>query len=476
MGGVLSPRLWAHLLLLRPLLRLVFGVNVRGREHLRELERFILVANHNSHMDALLLYSILPARRILTTYPVAARDYFARSRAVFTLMERLFDPIWVDRDHRPGEALEEMSRRLEAGGSVLIFPEGTRGEPGRMGEFKAGVGQLVARHPDVPVVPVFIRGPERSLPRQTSLPLPLWNHLIVGPPQRREGDALDVARSLREAIGDLERSESARRQRRRGQRSAALTVAALGIDGSGKSTLSRGLARSLSEEAPACLVGDALELYAQGSPRDMQPLLADKVRRWLGRQAKRAGSLAGYKVPKLSEMLLRDRLLGESERWYGPRWLVLDGSPLLNLTAWAVLYREECFDRGFCAQAMGVLSGRRELGRGDPILDHFPELRLLERLKLTRLRVPDAVLFLDVDPAVAVSRIDARGQPKQVHETEEKLGKLREAYLMVCEVAESEWGLPVRRLDGQQTIEAVAATALDFAKELEGAADGHPTP
>ena len=73
-----------HLLLIRPLLRLLFGVNVVGRENLEGLDRFILAANHNSHLDIFLLYSALPPSRIARTHPVAARDYFKNPPWLFT--------------------------------------------------------------------------------------------------------------------------------------------------------------------------------------------------------------------------------------------------------------------------------------------------------------------------------------------------------------------------------------------------------
>ena len=61
-----------HLLILRPLLRLVFGVAVEGRSHLDGLDRFILAANHNSHLDTLLLFCLLPRKQLGRTRPVAA--------------------------------------------------------------------------------------------------------------------------------------------------------------------------------------------------------------------------------------------------------------------------------------------------------------------------------------------------------------------------------------------------------------------
>ena len=73
-------QLLLHLLVLRPLTRLVFGAGIEGREHLRGLSQFILVANHNSHLDLPLLFQLLPLRQIPRTHPMAAHEYFSRSR------------------------------------------------------------------------------------------------------------------------------------------------------------------------------------------------------------------------------------------------------------------------------------------------------------------------------------------------------------------------------------------------------------
>ena len=71
-------RVLIHLLIVRPLLHVLFGVTITGKENLRGLKQFVIAANHNSHLDTLLLYSALPPKALAKTCPVAARDYFAR--------------------------------------------------------------------------------------------------------------------------------------------------------------------------------------------------------------------------------------------------------------------------------------------------------------------------------------------------------------------------------------------------------------
>jgi len=458
-------RLLIHLLLLRPFLRAVFGVSAVGRENLIGLDRFIIAANHNSHLDTLLVYAILPVRQLVNTHPVAARDYFARHRWLLAALDYLFQPVWVDRADRDGDPIGEIIRQIDRGHSIIIFPEGTRGEPGKMQEFKTGVCRVVAQRADVPVVPVFLLGPERCFPKRTNIPLPLWNHATVGPPRQLTGEVHDAARALQREIEDLGRTAWPTRHRREQPRPPARTIAVLGIDGSGKSTLARELAQMLSESKDVAVISDNLELYREGRAKALQPLMVEKLREWIGAQAKHAKSLARYKIPKLTELLLRDRILAEAQRWYHPEIIVMDGCPLLNMTAWAVLYREEYFNEEFCARAIGIMSSRNgELGARDPLLHRFPELRYLRGLGLNRLRIPDAVIFLDVMPAVALGRIESRGQQRQIHETEEKLAKLRDAYRMVCRVVEQRYGVCVSSLEGGRNLEDVVADARALAR------------
>jgi len=455
-----------HFFLVRPLLKLLFGVGVEGKENLAGLEQFILVANHNSHLDTLFLFQILPPHLVTTTHPVAALDYFSKNRVLFAVARFLFRPVWITRGDREGDSLEGMRERLRAGRSIILFPEGTRGEPGEMARFRKGIGRLAVEFPGVPIVPAYLAGAEKALPKSSSVPLPVWTRVVVGLPQRFRGTAGEITAALEGLVRELEALETGRRHRRLRRPSSIPTVAVLGIDGSGKSTLSRELARLLSTSGRVCLVSDVVEFFEGGEPSRVQPLVTEALRQVIGRRAKTARSLKSYKIPKLAELLLRDHVLEEMKRWYAPDLVVSDGCPLLNMTAWARLYRDEEPDDGLLASAMGILSGREKGSRGDRVFKEFPELMALERLPIPHLHCPEAVLFLDVDPAVSVERIGARGETMQVHETREKLARLRDGYRSVCRVLERDWRIPVRTLDGHRPMDEVTRAALRAFREM----------
>jgi 1-acyl-sn-glycerol-3-phosphate acyltransferase len=176
------PRALAHLLLVRPFTAWVIGFNVQGQENVAGRGRVILASNHNSHLDTLLILSSLGLRQALRVRPVAAEDYFGGSAGLAARW--LFNLVTVRRRRvtRKENPLERMAEALASGDSLLIFPEGTRGEPDRLAAFKTGVGHLAARHPDIPVIPVFVHGSGRSMPRGASVPLPLWTSVTFAPP------------------------------------------------------------------------------------------------------------------------------------------------------------------------------------------------------------------------------------------------------------------------------------------------------
>jgi len=161
-------------LIVRPTVLLIFGVHVRGRENLVHDKPCIIVANHNSHLDTLVLMSLFPLHKIHRIRPVAAADYFMKNRLIAWLSTRFIGIIPLSRKVEKSHThpLESVRQALEAGDSIILFPEGSRGEAEQMGKFKSGVAHLAKMVPHIPVVPIYLGGAGKVLPKGEALLVP----------------------------------------------------------------------------------------------------------------------------------------------------------------------------------------------------------------------------------------------------------------------------------------------------------------
>ncbi len=184
-------RLTIILCVLRPLLFLVTGNGIRGRHRLPDGSGpAILIANHNSHLDALVLIAALPWRGILRVRPIVAGDYFETTWWGRIIVLGILGGVPISRQRKSPDdnPLQPACDALENGAILVFFPEGTRGEPEVFGEIKKGLGHLVAAAPAVPVVPVWLTNLGRAWPRGAGVPVPLACQGWVGRPLHWTGD------------------------------------------------------------------------------------------------------------------------------------------------------------------------------------------------------------------------------------------------------------------------------------------------
>ncbi|MBA2612263.1 MAG: 1-acyl-sn-glycerol-3-phosphate acyltransferase [Bacteroidetes bacterium] len=191
---------------MRNFLRIIVGVKYHKQDLLKKNKQFVIVSNHNSHLDTMALLSALSSTQLVKTHPVAAGDYFGQSpvRAFFT---RYFvNAILIPRTVKKGEQnpIRVMSEILKKGHSLILFPEGSRGEPEKMQEFKKGIGLLMKMNPQVHYIPVFMKGMGKVLPRGERLLVPFDAYVCFGEPILcRSTDVEAIVCEIEKSIMDL---------------------------------------------------------------------------------------------------------------------------------------------------------------------------------------------------------------------------------------------------------------------------------
>lgn len=192
-------------IVIRFIVLIVLGINLRHRERLPANGPAILAANHNSHLDTMVLMSLLPLRLLPKIRPVAAMDYFFRSRPLAWFATRLIGilPIKRQRSTPDEDLLAPVAQALERGEILIFFPEGSRGEPEKLAEFKSGLARLAERFPQVPVTPLFMHGLGKALPKGEWVLVPFFVDVFVGAPLTWNGDRKAYMELFRQSIEGL---------------------------------------------------------------------------------------------------------------------------------------------------------------------------------------------------------------------------------------------------------------------------------
>ncbi|WP_077001136.1 lysophospholipid acyltransferase family protein [Variovorax sp. KK3] len=230
-------------LMLLGLIRLLTGAQARWRGCPPKAEQRIYFANHQSHLDLVMIWAALPEELRSITRPIAARDYWANTPFKRWITTEVFNAIYVERGGSaavppepaappapreriepsfepaaappaeppaepaqvvqgelplaapadapampvPGSAeallpLQPLIEALQSGDSIIIFPEGTRGHTGEPQKFKSGLFTLAQMFPDAVLVPAWIDNVQRVMPKGEVVPVPILCSVTFGEP------------------------------------------------------------------------------------------------------------------------------------------------------------------------------------------------------------------------------------------------------------------------------------------------------
>ena len=105
--------------------------------------------------------------------------------------------------------MRHASRALREGYALLLFPEGTRSKDGAIGPFFSGIGRLIADFPGTPVIPTYLSGTMRVMPKGKVLPRPFKVTVRFGAPMlvtahpKFRATWKSAAKEVREAVIQL---------------------------------------------------------------------------------------------------------------------------------------------------------------------------------------------------------------------------------------------------------------------------------
>ncbi|NQV99708.1 MAG: 1-acyl-sn-glycerol-3-phosphate acyltransferase [Rhodospirillales bacterium] len=191
-------------LIVRPIIYVLLGLNVRNYKRLPNKGPAILVANHNSHLDTLVLMSLIPLSRLSEIHPVAAADYFLRNKLLSWFALEIIGIIPIRRASKGGNPLRLVFDAIQNGKILILFPEGTRGQPEKMeDQFKEGIRLIARKFPDMPVYPIFLHGLGKSLPKGEGLFVPFFCDIFIGEPLTYQESGKQMTQQIHSRITAL---------------------------------------------------------------------------------------------------------------------------------------------------------------------------------------------------------------------------------------------------------------------------------
>ncbi len=185
-----AARICGHALVL--FARAITAVHAEWRGVAPTPRQRVYFANHVSNADMPMIWTVLPPHLRKQTRPVAAADYWLTSRLRAFAGAGIFRAVLIDRrpEARSEDPMAAINQALDAGDSLIIFPEGLRNQgPEPLQKFRSGLYSIAQSHPGVELVPTWIANLNSVMPKGEIIPLPLMCSIIFGEPVAlREGE------------------------------------------------------------------------------------------------------------------------------------------------------------------------------------------------------------------------------------------------------------------------------------------------
>ncbi|RVU47367.1 lysophospholipid acyltransferase family protein [Rubrivivax rivuli] len=186
--------------------RLITGAQGHWKGCPPKAEQRIYFANHQSHLDWVLIWAALPHELRAVTRPIAAKDYWTATPLKHWITREVFNAVYVSRTRTDDQdPLEPLVQALGNGDSLVIFPEGTRSNKGEPQAFKSGLFHLAEQFPQVQLIPAWVDNVQRVMPKGEVVPVPILCTVTFGAPLQLQAgeDKRDFLARARQAVVDL---------------------------------------------------------------------------------------------------------------------------------------------------------------------------------------------------------------------------------------------------------------------------------
>lgn len=198
-----------YCVIIRLFLRIFVGVKFDSAKFLLEEKQFIIIANHNSHLDTMTIMASLPRTLVHKVRPVAAADHFGKTKLKEKLSNYFVNTLLIqrkrDKENPANDPINKMIKALDDGFSLILFPEGTRGVAEVQQPLKPGVALVLLQRPHIKYVPAFMKGMGKAMPKEDSLIVPFNCKLLYGTPQSIAGTDVDeILKKMQTEFDDLQ--------------------------------------------------------------------------------------------------------------------------------------------------------------------------------------------------------------------------------------------------------------------------------